>query len=216
MPKHLEHLDLRLELLTPHQLESVKLHRRIFDIMPAVNEGFELLLSSLGHSRQPDLSATHPLIIWEDSRGNRTLVTGFLYYYESIFNNVDVYANIRRYTPREAERVAWDDAVMNPLGYHCALGKKEKVARDAKKTRKSTATSGQTAWSQLVLMDIFGPSDSLDFHLNTRALASAIRAASILHVSPETICRYLEDMDLRQRRLQTRPKPRNNGQKSMF
>lgn len=216
MPKKPVHIDLSLNLIQPYQLREIKIHKNISDLIPAINVGFELLISSLNSRRQPSLSETNPLIIWDHGNGKQTLIRGILYYYESKYNNVPVYANVRSFTPTQAEKIASDEVVMKPLGYQCALGKRMKIARKARKPGKPTATSDLTAFSNELLLALFGTSNSLDFHLNTKALATSNRVSDILHVSPETVCRYLADLGLRKRHLQRRPKPPNDDQKSMF
>lgn len=202
--------EISCEIYRRDDFSNVKLHEAISDVISMPDMGFQELIGSLKSKRLRTTSKYNPIVIWNNGKSKQTLIMGALYYYESIYNNAEVYVCKDKFTEQQARLIAIEESIILPLLLHSALGVNKKVHRKGPKNKPPTSTCGLTRARQRTLELIFKEPNTLSEHLDASQLAAANRISQILHVSPETACQWLQDSEIRTRKSQKRPRPQQS------
>jgi hypothetical protein len=200
-------------LYSKNELLNVAVHSAISETLVGIGDKDLMLLKSLNKTRLPLLSESIPIILWKEREDRLVLVYGYDFYYESIINDTSVYVCIKELKPDDAKTLAQHQAIMLPIILNFLSGDSMKVKRRGRKRKQLTATSGLQKNNIIFLTGVFSNPKILRRHLHTKMLCAASRLAPFFRVSCETVCRWLADLKLRNRRLQNNPKPKSSPEK---
>jgi hypothetical protein len=215
MNKTVKHLNVSLELFKADELQDVKVHPVIESVMDNLNGAFKLFLSTLKSSQLRYITQDTPIVLWDDGQGNLTVVRHVIYYYESLANNSAVYVRKRNMTEKRAFHNALEEAQFYPMLMISLLGPSMKIYKDDENPDEYETARGVTMCHAKFYKNTFEPSKQIDQRIYTNELNKASTIATILHRSPETMCKHLDLLEIRPRKKRRNPRPPLNPQRKL-
>ena len=213
MSKIKKKINVTLELYSADDLQDVKVHPMIESVMDNLNDGYKLFVASLKSAQLREITKTKPILLWDDGAGNLTVIGNVIYYYESLANNAAAYVQKCNMTEKRALYDAMEECRFGPISILSLLGPsliKYIKIKDSVKTKKMR---GLTKYHNKLYTEIFVHDDCLDKRVYTNELDKAKILATILHLSPETVCKQLDFLGIRPRKKQRNPRPPLNPQR---
>jgi hypothetical protein len=189
-------------------LLKIDIHSAIAETLVGIGDNEMLLLKSLNKTRLLLLSEIIPIILWKEKEGRLVLVYGYDLFCEAIINDMPVHVCIKEMKPDDAKALAQHQSIILPIILNFLSGNSMKVKRKGRKWKQLTATSGLRKNNILFLTAVFNNPKILRRHLHAEMLGAANRIAPLFRVSCETACRWLDDLKLRKRRMQSMPMPK--------
>jgi len=215
MRKIKQKLNVSLELYAAEDLQDVRVHPVIEDVMDNLDDGYKRFLKSLKSAQLREITKIKPIILWDDGAGNLTVIGNVMYYYESLANNAAVYVQKWIMTEKRALYNAIEEALISPMIMFSLLGPSIKIYKGDKNSGKYITLRGVTKCHAKFFYGLSGHFTQFDQRIYTYELEDALSLATSLHCSPETMYKRFALLGIRPRTKQRNPRPPLNPQRKL-